>query len=96
MQQEHDTHLQYGKGLPSEKMLLLNTWFERLSGDLDSTTSEHSRLKSKKLITMLELDTIYDSIYISNFSLDPTSCDLSLVMVRDNDYYSLELIWSMS
>jgi hypothetical protein len=96
LQEEHGANKNNGKELIDEQLIQLRTFLDHAHGRLSNTTpSSESIVKSTELMKMLQSDIDYDVIYIIDFDADDYSTDLKIVMIKENNYFSLELMWQM-
>ena len=96
LQNKCDIHLSFSKELSQAHMKQLQIFIDRSQGDIErENPSEESLLISSSLLNLLQKDINYEQIYITDYFSDVYSSSLTIVMVKENDYFSLELLWSI-
>lgn len=94
LQNKHDIHLCFSKELSDAHMKQLQIFIDRSHGDIERVNpSEKSILISLSLLNLLQKDINYEQIYITDSFRDIYSSSLTIVMIKENDYFSLELMW---
>jgi hypothetical protein len=96
MQEKDDIHMKYSNELSQTHLNQLQTFLDTAhDGMYNDLPSEEARKVCSSLINLLQSDINYDFVYIIDYFLNDYISELKIVMIKDNDYYSLELMWQL-
>lgn len=96
LQEKQDIHMTFTKELNQNHLKQLHAFIDRAHGDIEKENpSDENIKKSMILLELLQIDINYDHVYIANYLTNDYTSELKIVMIKGNDYYSLELMWSL-